>query len=524
MSDKKKLLLFSHVCNSRNVTGAEKLLLFSARKLSAYYDCTIVVPRQGSLSVLANRYGIRTLLCDNSLLYGMCSPHSGLSGEFHAIAWSDSVQRTIGLLQEEQPDAVLVNTSVNVSPAIAAKQLGIPVIWQITEVIASNEFTAEAVNLIDRYSDLIVGISESALLPFFGTQAMHKTVLLYPSWNPEDIHPELWPTQRWHRRAQWKIKPSEVLVGYISSYLIPEKGADHFIGAALNLVHRFPAAKFVIIGAEVQPEYYRSLKRAVQGSPHSQRFIFVSMENHVESAFSAMDIVVVPGILPEGFGLTALEAMIFGKPVVAYASGGLREILESTGSGAYLVPTGDSVGLAEKCAELLSSMEMSRSVGERNRAQVEVVFGPAAYELRLQGLIQRMQGLSGVAVPLPEPAPTAPSTDAAEFRGSGVGAVPIGKAPAGAASPSGRRRRVKLKRAKLRKRRSGTGRSLTARRGGKRRASKNTRRRVARARKNHRSRGTGRARKMNRNRRPAGRRTGTTRKQRVRKRQKSTRR
>ncbi|MEC2343362.1 glycosyltransferase family 4 protein [Paenibacillus barengoltzii] len=504
MSDRKKLLLFSHVCNSRNVTGAEKLLLFSARKLSAYYDCTIVVPRQGSLSVLAHRYGIRTLLCDNPLIYAMCSPNSSLSGEIHTIAWSDSVQRTIGLLQEERPDAVLVNTSVNVAPAIAAKQLGIPVIWQITEVIASNEFTAEAVNLIDRYSDLIVGISESALLPFAGTQAMHKTVLLYPSWNPEDIHPELWPAQRWQRRAQWKIKPSEFLVGYISSYLIPEKGANHFIEAALNLAHRFPEAKFVMIGAEVQPEYYRSLKRAVQGSPHGQRFIFVSMEYHVESAFSAMDIVVVPGILPEGFGLTALEAMIFGKPVVAYASGGLREILESTGNGAYLVPTGDSLGLVEKCAELLSSSELSRSVGERNRVQAEVMFGPAAYELRLQELVQRMQGLSGVAVPLPEPVPTTTSPDAAEYRGSG--------SAAGAASPSSRRRRVKLKRAKLRKRKSGAGRSFTARRGGKRRASKITRRKA------------GGTRKMNRIRRKPSRRTRNPRRQRVRKRQKFTRR
>ncbi|GIP49467.1 MULTISPECIES: glycosyltransferase [Paenibacillus] len=468
MPDKKKLLLFSHVCNSRNVTGAEKLLLFNARKLSAYYDCTIVVPRQGSLSVLAKRYGIRSLLCENALLYSMCAPHANLADELQSIAWSEQVQRTIELLNKERPDAVLVNTSVNVSSAIAAKQLGIPVIWQITEVIASNEFTAEAVNLIDKYSDLIIGISDSVLLPFLGTQAADKTVLLYPSWNPEDVHPDIWPAQRWHKRAWWKVKSTEVLVGYISSYLIPEKGADHFIDAALSLAGRFPEAKFVIIGAEIHPEYYRNLKRAVQGSPYPNRFKFVSFEDHVESAFSAMDIVVVPGILPEGFGLTALEAMVFGKPVVAYASGGLREILEAVGSGAYLVPTRDSGGLAEKCAELLSSMELTRSVGERNRGQVEAVFGPAAYDLRLQGLVQRIQGLSGLVVPLPEPAPIMPSPDAADLRVSDSEGLPIGQTtPPMSVKPAGRRRRIKLKRAKRsRRRRFGAGRSLTARRGG----------------------------------------------------------
>lgn len=477
MPDKKKLLLFSHVCNSRNVTGAEKLLLFNARKLSAYYDCTIVVPRQGSLSVSAKRYGIRTIMCDNGLLYGMCSPHAGLAGEFRQVAWSEQVQRTIELLNEERPDAVLVNTSVNVSPAIAAKQLGIPVIWQITEVIASNEFTAEAVELIGKYSDLIIGISDSVLLPFLGTPFAGKTALLYPSWNPEDIHPDIWPAQRRHKRALWKVKPSEVLVGYISSYLIPEKGADHFIAAALSLADRFAAAKFVVVGAEIHHEYYRDLKRSVQASEHQHRFVFASFEERVESAFCAMDIVVVPGILPEGFGLTALEAMVFGKPVVAYASGGLREILEAVGSGDYLVSTRDSGGLAEKCAELLASSELAASVGGRNRAQAEAVFGPAAYDLRLQGLVQRMQGLSGLAVPLPEPGDgPADGTDVrvAPLESMSTGEMP----PASPASPSGHRRRTRTKRTKrLRRRRPGARGSLTARRSRKGRVRKPARRR-----------------------------------------------
>ncbi|MNN48846.1 hypothetical protein D3C81_1633460 [compost metagenome] len=195
--------------------------------------------------------------------------------------------------------------------------------------------------------------------------------------------------------------------------------------------------------------------------------------------------------------------MVFGKPVVAYASGGLREILEAVGSGAYLVPTRDSAGLAEKCAELLSSMELTRSVGERNRGQVEAVFGPAAYDLRLQGLVQRIQGLSGLVVPLPEPAPIMPSPDAADLRVSDSEGLPIGQTtPPMSVKPAGRRRRIKLKRAKRsRRRRIGAGRSLTARRGG-----------------------TGRVRKPAHRRRKPGQRTARARTKRVRGRHKSARR
>ncbi|WP_018752263.1 glycosyltransferase family 4 protein [Paenibacillus sanguinis] len=400
---KRKLLLFSHVCNIRNVTGAEKLLLFCARKLQAHYDCTIVVPRQGSLTVQAKRYGIRTIICDNGLLYGMCSPHAGLSGLASAVAWSEPVRHTVDLLTRECPDLVLVNTSVNVSPAIAAKQLGIPVAWQITEVIAQNEHTAEAVSIIDRYSDLVIGISKAVLHPFQGSAAEGKTLLLYPSWNPEDIHPEAWYYLRRHKRGLWKVKPAERLVGYISSYLIPEKGADHFLRAALQLADSFSDAKFIIIGAEMHHEFYRSLQDMVSASPYRDRFIFANFQDRIEAVFAAMDLVIVPPIAQEGFGLTALEGMVFGKPVVAYASGGLKEILEATGNASYLAATRDWEGLASRAAQLLSSPGLAEEVGQSNRAQSEAIFGPSAYDDRLLGLVEQMNGLHGSVVPLPEP-------------------------------------------------------------------------------------------------------------------------
>lgn len=399
---KRKLLLFSHVCNIRNVTGAEKLLLFCARKLKAHYDCTIVVPRQGSLTMLAKRYGIRTIICDSGLLYGMCSPHAGLSDLASSLAWSESVRHTVDLLSGERPDLVLVNTSVNVSPAIAAKQLGIPVAWQITEAIAQNEHTTEAIGIIDRYSDLIIGISKVVLDPFRSRGLESKTLLLYPSWNPQDVHPEAWPYQRRHKRKLWQVKPTETLIGYISSYLIKEKGADHFIQAALELAGQFENTKFIMIGAEMQHEFYRSLQSMVLASPYRERFRFANFEEQVEAVFAALDLVIVPPIAPEGFGLTALEGMVFGKPVVAYASGGLKEILEATGNTPYLAATGDAAGLVSRSADLLSSPGLMEEVGRSNRVQSEVAFGSLAYEARLLGLVERMNSLHGSVVPLPD--------------------------------------------------------------------------------------------------------------------------
>ncbi|MCY9668269.1 hypothetical protein M5X11_25665 [Paenibacillus alginolyticus] len=72
-------------------------------------------------------------------------------------------QNILDLLLIHEPDVVITNTCVNILPAVAAKKLGIPVIWIIAETIQLNESTVLTVGLVDQYSDWIVGISHATL-------------------------------------------------------------------------------------------------------------------------------------------------------------------------------------------------------------------------------------------------------------------------------------------------------------------------------------------------------------------------
>jgi len=69
----------------------------------------------------------------------------------------------------------------------------------------------------------------------------------------------------------------------------------------------------------------------------------------------------------EGFGLTGLEAMAAGTPVVAAQVGSLPEVL---GDAALFAPTGDAAAMAQQCRLLLHDTELtSRMVeGGRERA------------------------------------------------------------------------------------------------------------------------------------------------------------
>ncbi|RCX19774.1 glycosyltransferase involved in cell wall biosynthesis [Fontibacillus phaseoli] len=445
MSEGKKLMLFSHVCNTRSITGAEKLLLFLARKLSLHFTCTIVAPQEGKLTKLAQESGIQTILLETPMLYIMCAPNENLSREAQRLKSDPATACVVQLLERERPDYVFVNTSVNVIPAMAAKSLGIPVIWHITEIIRDNPHTASAVAIIDRYSDWIVGISETAVAPFRENPVEYKVSLLYPSWGADDFRPALWSDLRNSKRKEWGIKADAKVIGYISSFLIVEKGADHFIESVAKLGKLNPGLRFVVIGGEVDRVYYQSLKRRVIDSGRSSQFIFIDYEEDIEGAYCAMDIVVIPSLLSEGFGMTAMEAMIFGKPVVAYASGGLREILQFTGNEQYLVPTGDKEGLTAKISELLVSPETSDHVGLENQRRVEAMFGSEAYETRLLSILGHIFSLSGNPVPMEEMLYTPP-----------IDIVPVPddqQSPQGAPILGRRRRRRKLRRrASLRKR------------------------------------------------------------------------
>ena len=66
----------------------------------------------------------------------------------------------------------------------------------------------------------------------------------------------------------------------------------------------------------------------------------------------------------ESFGLSILETMCYGKPVIAFAVGGIPEVM---GDSSPLYPFGDVSAAAAALDALIESPNMSGELGERNR-------------------------------------------------------------------------------------------------------------------------------------------------------------
>jgi glycosyltransferase involved in cell wall biosynthesis len=79
----------------------------------------------------------------------------------------------------------------------------------------------------------------------------------------------------------------------------------------------------------------------------------------------------------EGLGLVAVEAQLCGTPVVAYADGGLLDVVRPD-HGGTLVPCGDVQALAEAIARVTGSAETIVQLGELARADMLQRFTPDA--------------------------------------------------------------------------------------------------------------------------------------------------
>lgn len=89
----------------------------------------------------------------------------------------------------------------------------------------------------------------------------------------------------------------------------------------------------------------------------------------------------------ESFGLSILETLFFGKPVVAFRVGGIPEVVDDA---ALLHEFGDIAGMASSLSSLVESPDAARQLGERGRARAEKQFTAARIVPRYEAVYRQV--------------------------------------------------------------------------------------------------------------------------------------
>ena len=154
------------------------------------------------------------------------------------------------------------------------------------------------------------------------------------------------------------------LVGTVAR-LTPQKGLDYLLHALSMLRERFPDLYCLIVGDGPLRSELEALAEELGLTEHVR---FCGLRRDVPAILQNLDLFILPSLF-EGLPVALLEAMAAGRPVVATQVAGSSEVIED-GVNGRLVPSADSVALAEAMAELLEDRELAQALARRGQETV----------------------------------------------------------------------------------------------------------------------------------------------------------
>ena len=171
------------------------------------------------------------------------------------------------------------------------------------------------------------------------------------------------------------INPIILTVGRLEK----RKGIPELLKMIPKVLDKYPNTEFIIVGKDnsnndgffretqmTYPEYFASENKNIS---EKVKFLGYVNEESLEDKYSNADIVLLPSIF-ESFGMTYIEAMSYGKPVVAFDSGSASEVIKNNETG-VLVEKGNVDDLAETVLEILKDNNRRDEMGVKARIHVE---------------------------------------------------------------------------------------------------------------------------------------------------------
>lgn len=238
-----------------------------------------------------------------------------------------------------------------------ARKMDIPIVFTAHNVFRSGR-------LLPYGADAYIAVSgpvRDALRrhPFVRKDAIHV------------IHPPVEPSRERDEPQGDGSERRRPIVVFAGRFVF-EKGIDVLIESIPDVVARVPGAIWKLYG---EGPLRARAAAMIERMGLTKSVIMSDWISDRERIFAEADIVVLPAVSREGFGLAIAEAMQRFVPVVATPVGGIPDLVIDGRTG-LLVPPGDARSLAAAVTTLLREPETCRVLAENAREHVRRLCDP----------------------------------------------------------------------------------------------------------------------------------------------------
>lgn len=299
------------------------------------------------------------------------------ASQLRLVVWLRSVQSGIG------GRAIILQGPIeSMLCGIVARHAGIPALWFVPNAISADkvlDVNRRIYRFLFRHAN-VVPVSNSFFTDStFGPGGFRRHVVHLGV----DTDSFALAPRDGGIRAALGIPDTAVVIG-VFARMTRSKGQMRLIRAMAQLGGEMHA---VLCGGPTEGAYHDALVAEIEALGLTGRVHCPGLRADLRPYYAACDVIGNLRIDPEPFGLTVIEAMACGKPVLAHAAGGPAETIVDGVTG-WLIPACDVDNITAGLTRALNARGGWAEMGRAGRERAEAAFSARRFETEACAVVE----------------------------------------------------------------------------------------------------------------------------------------